>query len=52
MLSLPPRALLAALFSGGLMNWLAIVLTAFLSAALTCSVIAWWLQYQVRPRFM
>ncbi|MDF1629408.1 MAG: hypothetical protein P1U78_06390 [Alcanivoracaceae bacterium] len=34
------------------MNWLAIVATAALSAALTCSVIAWWLQNRVRPRFM
>lgn len=34
------------------MNWLAISLTALLSATLTCSVIAWWLQYRVRPRFM
>ena len=34
------------------MNWLAIFVTAALSAALTCLVIAWWLQYRVRPRFM
>jgi|SRR5690554_2080253 len=34
------------------MNWLTIVATALLSAALTCSVIAWWVQYRVRPRFM
>lgn len=34
------------------MNWLAIGVTAVLSAALTCSVIAWWLQHRVRPRFM
>lgn len=34
------------------MNWLAMIVTAVLSAALTCSVIAYWLQYRVRPRFM
>jgi hypothetical protein len=34
------------------MNWAAIMLTAIFSSILTCSVIAWWLQYRVRPRFM
>jgi hypothetical protein len=34
------------------MDWLTILVTALLSAALTCSVIAWWLQNRVRPRFL
>jgi hypothetical protein len=34
------------------MNWAAIILTAILSSALTCTVIAWWLQHYARPRFL
>jgi hypothetical protein len=34
------------------MNWLAIAVTALLSASLTCAALAWWLQYRARPRIM